>query len=377
MRKVLIIQPWIPQYRVDFFRQLRQICEQNAIILDVIAPLPPLDFQSRGDYIIDPSIYTTIKAKRVNVFGRNITFYRIPIEYKFRNYDAVIMEQSLHALQLLYFVLNPAARKKLILWGHGKTVTKKKSLIEHYILRKITFMSAHFLSYTQEGRDYFIKFGMNSEKITILRNSNFSEVRINEIKKLENFGVLKNISNNLPNCIFVGALDPSKRLDFLADCLPHIAAQIPQFNLKIYGDGPLRRDVEVLCKKYDYVTYGGIATAQIINKLGQDFRLFLNPGRVGLLAVDSIILGIPIVTTRFDYHAPELEYVVSNDVVRVTENSVEAYVDGVVSLLKDPTILVSMRSKSSSVRDFYTIENMTLNFFNGLEKVLNDGESHA
>jgi hypothetical protein len=34
------------------------------------------------------------------------------------------------------------------------------------------------------------------------------------------------------------------------------------------------------------------------------------PGRVGLVAVDALALGLPVLTTHFPFHAPELEYLV-------------------------------------------------------------------
>ena len=34
----------------------------------------------------------------------------------------------------------------------------------------------------------------------------------------------------------------------------------------------------------------------------------VNPGRIGLVAVDALAAGIPVLTTQYRFHAPEAEY---------------------------------------------------------------------
>lgn len=36
--------------------------------------------------------------------------------------------------------------------------------------------------------------------------------------------------------------------------------------------------------------------------------MLLNPGRVGLVAVDALVLGLPVLTSDAGRHAPEIEY---------------------------------------------------------------------
>ena len=62
--------------------------------------------------------------------------------------------------------------------------------------------------------------------------------------------------------------------------------------------------------------------------LGATASLLMNPGRVGLVAVDSFALGLPIATTEWQLHAPEFDYLVPDDNALITENSVECLLVG-------------------------------------------------
>ena len=56
---------------------------------------------------------------------------------------------------------------------------------------------------------------------------------------------------------------------------------------------------------------------------------FLMPGLVGLAVLDCFALGTPLLTTKFPYHSPEIEYLEPGVDGIVSENSLEAYVSAV------------------------------------------------
>ena len=55
------------------------------------------------------------------------------------------------------------------------------------------------------------------------------------------------------------------------------------------------------------VLLGQVGTVDVA-RAGAVSRLLLNPGRVGLVAVDALALGLPVLTTGAARHAPEIEY---------------------------------------------------------------------
>jgi hypothetical protein len=61
------------------------------------------------------------------------------------------------------------------------------------------------------------------------------------------------------------------------------------------------------------------------------------PGLVGLTVLDCAAAGIPIVTTAYPYHSPEIEYLRAggNGLIVDDSRSVGAYAEAVVSVLQD------------------------------------------
>jgi hypothetical protein len=94
------------------------------------------------------------------------------------------------------------------------------------------------------------------------------------------------------------------------------------------------------------------------------------PGRVGLVAVDSMHLQIPIVTTKYPYHAPEFEYLeVGRDCI-VSEDNQEAFATEALKLLLDQQLLIQMRNSLQRKSKIYTITQMSTNFNAGVKKVV-------
>ena len=94
------------------------------------------------------------------------------------------------------------------------------------------------------------------------------------------------------------------------------------------------------------------------------------PGRVGLIAVDSLTMQLPIVTTSWPWHAPEIEYLTPGENSLVCEDNVEVYSAEVVKLLKNEELLASMKKYCAVESKKYTTENMALNFHEGVLKAL-------
>jgi hypothetical protein len=76
-------------------------------------------------------------------------------------------------------------------------------------------------------------------------------------------------------------------------------------------------------------------------------------------------------TTTYPYHSPEIEYLVNNENGVITENNIEAYVNGVVEVLKDKSKLEKLVQGCEQARTIYNNENMVNNFKNGILKCIN------
>jgi glycosyltransferase involved in cell wall biosynthesis len=163
----------------------------------------------------------------------------------------------------------------------------------------------------------------------------------------------------------------------LIQALPIIKQSVPDFQFTFIGDGPEGKRVSEIALNSEYIQFLGFKNQQEIDKISNQFSLILNPGRVGLIAVDSLMLKIPIVTMHDSYHAPEYEYIKGNSAsISVSGNAID-YAYAVINLLNNKVDLQNMRSVCAEVRDYYTIENMVNNFKDGILQVLNHRTENA
>ena len=92
------------------------------------------------------------------------------------------------------------------------------------------------------------------------------------------------------------------------------------------------------------------------------------PGLVGLGVLDSFALGVPLITTAYPYHSPEIEYLRDggNGIIVNDWESSDAYANAVVYLLQNDQEREFMASEGRKTAEFYTIENMAENFTQGI-----------
>jgi glycosyltransferase involved in cell wall biosynthesis len=231
-----------------------------------------------------------------------------------------------------------------------------------------------FFSYTTQGRNYLVEKGYPKEKSVVLQNSNSSLDRLIRIENKQN-QIARNFNNKNVHCCFIGAIEETKGIQFLLNSLPIIKEAIPDFKFTFIGDGPSRELVNAIVKSTDYVNWLGYKNQSDIDDISDSFALILNPGRVGLIAVDSLMLLLPIVTSNNGYHAPEYEYIKNSGTSIAVHGNFRDYASAVIDLLEHPKRIQKMREAASSIREKYTIEVMVENFVKGINSCLYPGKS--
>jgi glycosyltransferase involved in cell wall biosynthesis len=171
-------------------------------------------------------------------------------------------------------------------------------------------------------------------------------------------------------CLFIGALDDSKRIPFLLEAGASLASRLPDFNLVVAGDGPERQRVEQAAKSCDWLRYVGRVTGSVKARLGAVADVLLMPGRVGLVAVDSFALRTPIVTTRWPFHAPEVDYLEEGVNARFSADSIADYARTVELTLLDRRGLSRLKAACAASAPRYSLDAMVENFTRGVVAAL-------
>ncbi len=372
MKSVLIVQPKIPEYRIPFFQALQSKGLETGVFYRILSaePTPNLPFGNQNSTEALPLFFST-KSRKLTLGDREILFQTIP--FGFRNSDLIIAEHAIRNVMTYKWAFF-SRPKKFALWGHGKTYTKRKSRFEEFVKNRLVLRSDWFFGYTPQGVEEVVGKGFSRDQTTIVFNSTDTE-RLNLLisqtstSEIEVFRKMHELHDG-PTCVFIGTFEESKRLDFLLESLISIHNQIPKFQMLFFGEGPQIDLILSAVRQYPYIKYLGKAKEETKALVAGFADCILMPGRVGLIAVDSLTLGLPIVTTNWPWHAPEFEYLSHRRNAIIAEDKLAEYSKAVCDLLNDSAELESLRKNCYLDSTEFGIEKMATNFHLGVNSIL-------
>ena len=374
MTRVVILQEYIPSYRVPFFTMLRDKASAHDIEIVVASGDPRAEQSLRGDAAW-LEWFTPIKQRELSLFGRRIVFRYTRAAVA--GADLLILEQARRNIDAYFrLVSRGKAGPSIALWGHGKDYTRPPKLFDLFLRRWLTLRADWFFAYTNGGASAVESIRFPPRRITVVQNSIDTVALAREFKGINpGDDNLRRVEEDLhgKTAIFLGALDDSKRLPFLRDaCL--LAHQLdPEFRLIIVGDGPLRSEVQVWASTFTWLHYAGSAQSHEKASLLAVSQVIAMPGAVGLVAVDSFAVGRPVITTEWSWHGPEFEYLDHGRNAIITENETTAYGIALLEALTNKTALTLMSRECVRDSKIYTVEAMTDNFLAGIRNILRDG----
>lgn len=371
MPNVVIFQEYVPHYRAPFFSGLRDRAAQEGIDLTIACGHPRREQALRSDSA-DLDFTTSIEQREWSVFGRRLVLRKVSDIIP--NADLVIIEQARRNIDA-YQLLGARRQKgpRIALWGHGRDYTKKAGMLERSVQKWLTLRADWFFSYTAGGIAAVTGFGFPESRTTLVQNSTDTLGLRNDIEAIteeSKHGLIMKHGLSEMTAIFVGALDESKRLPFLIEAARRVYEIDPRFRLLIMGDGHLRSRVEGWAIEYSWLTYLGTLTGVDKARALACSQILTMPGRVGLVAVDSFAAALPIVTTDWQWHAPEFEYLVSGMNAVITLDDVDAFATGILATLHDAKMLKLLKAACSVASKTYTIRAMVENFVTGMTQAL-------
>ncbi len=373
MPRVLIVQEYVLEYRLPFFLRLREALAERGIELNVIAGHPPAGQAARADAVLSNPAITYVPTRRLRIGGAYASWQSLRGLQK--NQDLVIVEDALRHLQTYNLLLHQRfGGSPVALWGHGRDYVVKRGWAGRHVKQWLLNRSRWFFVYTQSGAASVGKAGVSPDRVTVVQNSvdtaalERAAAAVTDADKASIRAKLDLIKG--ATCLFVGALDTSKRLEFLIESCKQVVAARPDFRLIVAGDGPQREFVERKEAAFDWLRYAGRADTQSKALLASVSELILIPGGVGLVAVDSFSLKTPIVTTEWPWHGPEFEYLEPEHNSAVTEDDARAYGGQVLDLLQDRSRLTRLENGCAESATRFSISAMVDNFADGVQAAL-------
>ena len=257
-----------------------------------------------------------------------------------------------------------------MLWGHGKNFTAGNLRIDDMLEGWLRSRSAHLFAYTESGKNHLMGRGAQSSEVTVVQNSTDTR-KLRELVTQLPMGVEAEVRRELnlegsEVALFIGAFDAPKKLPLLFEAADRVASQRPNFVLIIAGGGPDEGYVRLMSESRTYVRLIGRADGAVLARLSTVVDMITIPGRVGLVAVDALALGLPVVTTTYKYHAPEADYLTPGYDSIWTEMTPSEYAAGITSLLADRQLLARLSLAATGASHSFSIENSADRFVRGL-----------
>jgi glycosyltransferase involved in cell wall biosynthesis len=310
--RLLIVQPYVPEYRVPFFERLSVALARRNVDMTVYAGQPTGTQVARNDSAV-PRPWMRYKPEvEVPLVHRTLRTSRMLTETT--KWDGVVL--GLRGNSFDVYATMARARVAGVhvgLWGHVAPYVQPGNAIDLRLERWQMKHCDQVFAYTAGGAAFALEAGIPLVKITTLMNSvdveplvqareRITAAESDSFRREHGLGRSRVLS-------YVGGLDASKRIGFLAEALDHLWAMDEGTKLLVAGAGdqahllaPAERRGQVV-----RLGYSGTADKALVASVSQAIVM---PGRIGLVAVESLALGIPVLTTDWPHHAPEAEYLV-------------------------------------------------------------------
>lgn len=372
---VVIAQEYIPRYRVPFFRDLRRLAAAEGVSVVIAAGCPSGGQASRGDAAELEGV-VDLAQREVSVAGRRLTVRNLGRVTG--GARLVVLEQARRNLDV-YRLFVPRHRP-IALWGHGWDQTQEVNALDRHLLDAMTRRADWFFGYTRAGVNHAVAAGLDPRRTTVVRNSTDTRALRVELGAVSEVRASQwRTHNDLRGrtALFLGALDSSKRIDFLLEAALHARELEPDFRLVVAGEGVLREKVRAFAAVHPWCRVVGALDGAARATALRCADLLAVPGRVGLVAVDSLVAEVPVVTVAASLHAPEFAYLEPGRTCVTTTDDPSAYASALVTLLDDKGRMGLMRKACAEEAEQYSIEGMAQRFLGGLLAALAQQSTRA
>ncbi len=372
MKKVAILYRFLPQYRIDFYNQLKEILLKENIELNLVYGKSQNGNSKKKDEV-DVNWGTYIPNKFIKI--GNLELIWQPAFKQIKKTDLIIVEQA-NKLLLNYYLmfLRKFSKKRIAFWGHGINLQDNPNSFGNKFKKLYSRQCDWWFAYTNNVSRTIQSIGYPLEKITVVQNAIDTRFLKKEYDNLTEDEIIKlksklNIGNG-PIGLYCGGMYKEKRLDFILDACKKIKREIPNFEMIFIGAGAEDYKIKEAAASQSWVQYLGTKFSAEKVPFFKMADVFLMPDAVGLAILDSFALQTPIITTRGNYHGPEIEYLEDGFNGIMTENTVEAYSQNVISLLEVKDKIYALKKGCIESAKKYTLENMVNNFTEGVKRCL-------
>lgn len=358
MKRVLIIQDVLKQYRLAFFDFLYDALQADHIELTVAFSLPDSKERSKQDncLVAPKAFYQTVPVFRLG----KLTWQRVG---GLGDYDLIIVEQANRHL-LTYCLLTRRrllGYPKVAWWGHGHNHQSRQAGWRERFKAAMLTQADWFFAYTDNVATAVEKGGMSASCISSVNNSIDSDEFARQVRNYRQAGI-----QQAGTLLFCGALYQDKRLDLLLEAAEQLYHRGVINRLIVLGAGPL----ESLLTPRTWLDYRGPCFGLEKAKAYAEASVVLNPGLTGLAILDAFAAGLPYITCDLPYHSPEIAYLKPDLNGLLVAPTTIALTDAVTAILTSPDTYQQYAKGALASSDCYGMAAMVERFTQGIRDCL-------
>jgi glycosyltransferase involved in cell wall biosynthesis len=232
-------------------------------------------------------------------------------------------------------------------WKSGNGGTSMRQY-PHALLKLAARLDVHFIAVSDAVQQQAILYGIPAQKIT----TQYIGVDVSRIQP----GPVP-IHKRSPRILFVGRLVEKKGCEYLLKAAKTVKARIPNLELVIVGDGPLRAGLEHLSHELDVgaLFTGALAAADVKVELDRAQLLCLpsiharngDAEGFGLVLLEAQAAGVPVISSAMGGAEEGLIHGITG--YQVEEGGIDALADGIIEILSNPHKAAAM---GKAGRDF-------------------------
>lgn len=330
-RKLAITQPYVPAYRYPLWDGVISSLRDDGIDARLFfgGDEEQLAIRARRGDGVEAPWAEQVDARTVRVSSKlpKLMYRRLPREWA----RAALVTEMQGSNGNAWLAM--ARRQPYVTFGHGAEYTSGGGRLSASLESALNRRAAHVLTYLPSGRGEVLRrTGLADHRVTSFDNSTDTRSLTQAIdaqgaRALQVFRAKHGIPASARAALFLGAMNEHKRIELLVDAARIVFDRDPDAWLIAVGDGPLAPVLRALADDTGRVTMLGQAGPAEYAPAAKLSSFLVNPGRIGLIAVDALAMRLPVLTTSFDRHAPEAEYLVEGETMLVSDGTPAAYAE--------------------------------------------------
>ena len=302
MSKLCLIYNFAQHYRTEIFQLFDKEYDCDFYFGDKYLDVKKMD-------------YSLLKGKVTEVHNGKIGpfLYQTKVLSLLRKYDVFLMIGETHSITtwLFMFLSKFYKNKHIYFWCHGWY--GKETMVESFLKHILDKMPSGLFVYGNYAKGLMIKEGFDEKKLHVIHNSLSYSKQLDVRKELRETDIYSNhFENENKNLMFVGRLDPVKKLDMILKAMRLSEERSHHYNITFIGGGQEKQKLESITKELGLESrvwfYGPCYDEKILGNLIYNADLCVAPGNIGLTAMHTLVFGTPAMTHNcFKWQMPEFE----------------------------------------------------------------------